>query len=395
MSEFDPPQPTSTAEDRLLARIYVQRVVFGSCALVMVLLFALGLAAYRQQQQARHAAELSADTVREVAADRATYARRLELELADARAAHDAATEDSRRALALAYARLAAADLLRGEPDRARDLIVQAASLGGPPWLGVLAYQLEEADDPPGTPLADFPAEPHGAGLIARDGAAQMVYAGGAWHGPFEALRVVPAGSDVARAFEGVIRAPWGERLPTQADDRLAAGFADGSLLVLRGVERAEWISNTGSSARDLPEPLEFEPVAIAGQGRAVLLRGESGLHHVAEHAIRLIGTADIAALSADGTRVALLGESQAEVFEPSDRDAAARLELSALPLAAALLYGGTVLVCAHADALEFLEVATGRVLWRARLNATALGGGADKRLHIVTADGVRVLELP
>jgi hypothetical protein len=396
MSEFDPPQTQSTAEDRLMARVFLQRVVFGACALVMVLLFSLGLAAYRQQQQARQAAEDGAATDRQVAADRADFARRLELELADARAERDAAAVDSRRALALAYARLAAADLQLGNTESARALVARAATLDGPAWLGLLTYRLEaDAGAAPGRTLAGEPAKPHGAGLIMRDNGAYTVLAGEEWHGPTEALRVVPAGDGVAIAYEGVILTPWAERLPVEPGDRLAAGFHDGSLLVLRGGGRAEWISRTGTRALELPEPADPVPVAVASRALAVLLRTEDGVIHATPRGARMLGPTEVAALSADGTRAVLVEGQEARVFSVQQPDDAANLDLSDAPRAAALLYGGTLLVYATEAALAFIEVATGRVLWRVEPGARALAAAADTRLHIVTAAEVRVLELP
>ena len=50
MAEFDQSRDGPSPEVQLIARMRLQRVVFGAFAIVLVCLFALGLSAYRRMQ---------------------------------------------------------------------------------------------------------------------------------------------------------------------------------------------------------------------------------------------------------------------------------------------------------------------------------------------------------
>jgi hypothetical protein len=121
-------------EAHLLARVKLQRVVFGACALVLVTLTVLGISAYREMQR-----DLG-DSQSEVTAAEASIKARTNrsLDLADELQQEKADADELRRRIALQMCRLAASDFTAGNLDLARANLKEAESLGAPPWAPLL-----------------------------------------------------------------------------------------------------------------------------------------------------------------------------------------------------------------------------------------------------------------
>jgi hypothetical protein len=125
-------------ESHLLARLKLQRVIFGGCALVLVTLTVLGISAYRDMQRDVHSARLEQASAEETARERSMRILNLEDDLS----ASHAGTLEQRRATALEKCRLAAHDLARGDEARAREGLQAALALGAPAWAPLLQHAL-------------------------------------------------------------------------------------------------------------------------------------------------------------------------------------------------------------------------------------------------------------
>lgn len=141
-------------EASLLARLKLQRVTFGACALVLATLAVLGVAYYRDMQRALTEAEAATLHADEEVARQRMLVRQMEGDVAVARGE----TASIRRALALEKCRLAARELLLGHEDRARGLLSEAAALGPPAWAGLISRRLPRPPAPfTGGSHADLP----------------------------------------------------------------------------------------------------------------------------------------------------------------------------------------------------------------------------------------------
>lgn len=125
-------------EAHLVARIKLQRVIFGSCALVLVTMAVLGMSAYRTMQ--RDLVDSRAETAHTAAAKRNETTRADEL--AQALDESRGQTRSRTSQLALEKCRLAALDLAQGNEARARATLNEAIALGPPPWWPLLAHAL-------------------------------------------------------------------------------------------------------------------------------------------------------------------------------------------------------------------------------------------------------------
>ncbi len=125
-------------EAHLLARLKLQRVVFGACALVLVTLTVLGISAYREMQRDLR------DSQSEVAAAEASIKAQSNrsLDLADELQQEKAGADELRRRIALEKCRLAGADIAAGNFELARATLKEAEPLGLPPWAPLLRTYL-------------------------------------------------------------------------------------------------------------------------------------------------------------------------------------------------------------------------------------------------------------
>lgn len=164
MGEFDEHNTEPTPEVQLLARMKLQRVVFGALAIVLVSLFALGLSAYRQMQGEKSQAEGDAQVARDITA-RAVN-ERAEVEKRLARKSEE--LKQARRALALEKARLAIHEVRDGHPGRARDLIAEARRLDPPAWLPLVTRLAEDA--PARFSGSEYPGRAILCGALSGDG---------------------------------------------------------------------------------------------------------------------------------------------------------------------------------------------------------------------------------
>lgn len=134
----DTPIKPTDIEAHLLARLKLQRVIFGACALVLVTLAVLGMSAYRNMQ--RDVKSARDDALVADGALQAEAARSSELKQAHEQAG--AEVQRQKRALALEKCRLAAQDFAQGQESRARTLFQEALALGPPPWAPLLQREL-------------------------------------------------------------------------------------------------------------------------------------------------------------------------------------------------------------------------------------------------------------
>lgn len=107
----DTPIKPTDIEAHLLARLKLQRVIFGACALVLVTLSALGMSAYRNMQRDVKSARddaLVADGAQQAEAVRSS-------ELKQVIETTRSEVQRQRRALALEKCRLAAQDSAQGQ----------------------------------------------------------------------------------------------------------------------------------------------------------------------------------------------------------------------------------------------------------------------------------------
>ncbi|MCA8911372.1 MAG: hypothetical protein KDB82_06685 [Planctomycetes bacterium] len=135
MAEFDQSRDGPSPEVQLIARMRLQRVVFGAFAIVLVCLFALGLSAYRRMQGEKKDAQNQAVNADAMAKAAEKSSDRIEREL------QNVAGElgDTRRALALEKCRLAMHEVRDGQLARARALLEEAQRLGPPAWAPLLS----------------------------------------------------------------------------------------------------------------------------------------------------------------------------------------------------------------------------------------------------------------
>ncbi|MBE7490699.1 MAG: hypothetical protein HS108_02885 [Planctomycetes bacterium] len=163
-----PEQPELPPQWKLLARLRLQRTVFGVLAAVLVTGAALGLAGYRRMQTQVRQADRDADTARVEQAEIARSLDRSRAETARARAELEAQS----RALGLACARLAVAEARAGYPDRAQALVQDSLRHGAPPWWPVAAASAREpvlrlrGSLHPDAPAACGGVTPDGARLV-------------------------------------------------------------------------------------------------------------------------------------------------------------------------------------------------------------------------------------
>lgn len=134
----DTPIKPTDIEAHLLARLKLQRVIFGACALVLVTLSALGMSAYRNMQ--RDVKSARDDALVADGAQQAEAARSSELKQVIETTRSE--VQRQRRALALEKCRLAAQDSAQGHESRARTLFQEAQALGPPPWAPLLQREL-------------------------------------------------------------------------------------------------------------------------------------------------------------------------------------------------------------------------------------------------------------
>lgn len=122
-------------EVRLLARLRMQRLVFGAFAAILVTLAALGMSAYRRMQTGVQLSERQADALR---SDLAQSERDNE-ELEQRRVQLRVESDELSRALGLSSARLAVHEVRAGSRQRARELLQDAMRYGPPLWWPLAA----------------------------------------------------------------------------------------------------------------------------------------------------------------------------------------------------------------------------------------------------------------
>lgn len=141
MSEFDQSREVASPEVQLIARMRLQRVVFGAFAIVLVTLFALGLSAYRHMQSEKKAAIDSAVDADALATGMRKKAESTERELQGTQR-H---LTETRQALALEKCRLAMHEIRAGQLTRASTLLQEAERLGPPAWAPLVAKLTQDA----------------------------------------------------------------------------------------------------------------------------------------------------------------------------------------------------------------------------------------------------------
>ncbi|MBX3459458.1 MAG: hypothetical protein KF696_05730 [Planctomycetes bacterium] len=265
----DTRKPTEI-EAHLVARLKLQRVIFGSCALVLVTLAVLGMSAYRTMQrdllQARSETADTAVAKRNEAARADDLAETLEVAREETRA--------RTRQLALEKCRLAAQDLALGNEARARALVQEAIALGPPPWAQLLLHRLKP-----------------GPARIAMEGNAPVI--SGALSGDRKRAGVVRAGLgrgttvEIYALADGKLltstRLPDGGTSGDLALDHTGARFAvrhNGELLLFDGELR--------NAHR--PDPDEADPVSAWSMAAA-----DASLRHAALGAPGVVARLDLA----------------------------------------------------------------------------------------------------
>lgn len=164
----DPEQPEPSRQMNLLARLRLQRVVFGVLAAVLVTGAALGLAAYRRMQGMVRDADASAESAR---ADVAESSRRIDT--LNRQAQRDRAeAETLSRALGLSCARQAVSEARDGFRERAAELVRDSQRYGAPAWWPIAAKAARESTVRfrgslhPEAPVACGAATPDGGRLV-------------------------------------------------------------------------------------------------------------------------------------------------------------------------------------------------------------------------------------
>lgn len=125
---------------QLLARMKLQRVVFGAFALVLVCLFALGLSAYRRMQAETRDAHQAEQNAEQMAKQLRARVDALERELQ----ATGARLDEAEFARALLNCRLAMHEIRDGNTARARTLLDEAKALGAPAWWPLVAQLTQD-----------------------------------------------------------------------------------------------------------------------------------------------------------------------------------------------------------------------------------------------------------
>lgn len=267
-------------EAHLVARIKLQRVIFGSCALVLVTMAVLGMSAYRTMQ--RDLMDSRSETAQTAAAKRneTTRADELAQALEESRGQTQARTSQ----LALEKCRMAALDLAQGNEARARATLNEAIALGPPPWWPLLARAMQA-----------------GPARIASDNNSPVVC--GALSGDRRRLAVARAGVGRGTTVEifnladgkllSTVRLPDGTGTGDLALDHEGARFVvrhGGALLMYDGEVKAAY-----RLAGDVASPRAWSMAAAdAGLTRAVLASpGEIGLVDLATGMLRLTNMPD------------------------------------------------------------------------------------------------------
>ena len=227
----DPDQIQPSLQAKLVARLRLQRLLFGVLAAVLVTGAALGLSAFRRMQWSLSQAEREAESARADTLAAAARSRDLEQQKEQARQESDAIS----RALGLASARMAVQESRAGAQDRARELLQDSQRYGAPPWWPLAAHGARETTVRfrgslhPDAPIACGQVTPDGTRLIvarnvpgacvlelydAQDGA--LVASGSP---PLAADRAPPLAEALALAADG-------RRFVLAAQGRLFAGEA-------------------------------------------------------------------------------------------------------------------------------------------------------------------------
>jgi len=197
-----PEQPDMPPEMKLLARLRLQRVVFGVLAAALVTGAALGLAAYRRMQTTVREADRAAVSAR---TDVAESNNRLE-DIERQRAAARAEAESLSRALGLANARQAIHEARAGFKDRANELVQDSVRYGAPPWWPIANFAARDGALRFRGSL--HPDAPVACGDVTPDGARLAV------------ARNVP-GACVVEIYDGTDGSLVGAGAPALAADRL------------------------------------------------------------------------------------------------------------------------------------------------------------------------------
>lgn len=393
-----PDQTEISPQVRLLARMRLQRVVFGVLACVLVTGAALGLAAYRRMQSALVEAERATDSAR---TDVAEGARRIEeMERQRARARDEA--EALSRGLGLSCARLAVQEARAGFRDRAAGLVQDSLRYGAPAWLPVAAAASRDnalrfrGSLHPESPIACGHATPDGSRLVvARNVPGACVLE--VYDGLDGAL--VASGSPALAAdrqapiAEALLLSPQGKAFVLAVQGRLFQGEVAGSAL------KFEELPGPGARVLHMSASVDF--------GTLLVSRGRDGLFQLSR--VGSQWTSKAVPLPGGEARAAAFG-GPGEVFAADSKfvymaggDAAfaqvadLSFEPESLRITAA---GGGMAVCARtSNQIEYFIIETPglRVRQRLRQDLPARADGSLQLLQDGTAlsgvGGGRVLQ--
>lgn len=390
MSEFETSRSERPPEMQLIARMKLQRVVFGAFAVVLVALFALGLSAYRDMQANVRNAENALEQARQ---DRGMAEARLRNE-GEEHARSRAMLKDAHRKLARAKAVLALHEIRAGRTGRARELIDESRRLGPPAWLPLVESSLESpglSGDPAQALPPGWTAAAHAHGFIATDAEGRRH----AWIGEWASL---PEGAWPALTGRGVAYSNERLHLPGGAMDvqgRAVGGFADGSVLVNVGPGLLRRIGAEMDEELALPLKLEPQSVCVAAAAPVVAMRlGDAVYAGGLNDGLHLYGgrgedAPDLIALDASGE---VLGVARGAAIVVTALTGGERtVKTAAPPQEIALLFGGGVLVTIENGELAYYEVETGIELTRAGSKVQSTAATRDG-LQIATADNLRKL---
>lgn len=382
-------------EVRLAARLRLQRLVFGAFAAVLIVLGALGLAAYRRMQGEVNTALRQFDATRADLADEHRIAEQLRRESAAQREELEALS----RAMGLQTTRLAAQAARQRDHARGRALLQDAQRHGAPAWWPLAAALCREPD-----------GDTDGPGRIEA-----RLRAGTA--------RVSPFGCTVDGA--GVT---WTWRPGTEASETPGAVTLAGREIVTVGVRQINWSARKDAIAGRLMGAAEGvvvlwrEPATLA----VVWARGELDLRAPAAQA------PDATVIAADGTRAlfrfgrdlhstdlkgdlrpafARRDEEPGALAVAADGSAMAacwgaavavrgvdgverRFNAASTPAALALLCGSAVVACAERESLALYEADGGLELARWPAQVRSLAATLDDSLLLVRGGALHVLDL-